>query len=162
MASFYDLMTKIPRSQSFEKIMQNNWIYVDKTDFIYNLAKIIGAFFLYRPRRFGKSTLVSTFEELFLHGTKPFFDETGQKQESYFKGLKIEKLWNDHQDYKVIHLDFSTFISDITDFLNKNPELKTSDNSFNAEQYVSLFNSHFARAIEEIIGQSSINESLSG
>ncbi|MDY5734965.1 MAG: AAA family ATPase, partial [Succinivibrio sp.] len=94
MASFYDLMTKIPRSQSFEKIMQNNWIYVDKTDFIYNLAKIRGAFFLYRPRRFGKSTLVSTFEELFTHGTKSFVDETGQKQESYFKGLKIEKLWN--------------------------------------------------------------------
>ncbi len=162
MAVFSQLTTKIPRSQCFEKFMLNNWIYVDKTDFIHNLAKNRGAFFLYRPRRFGKSTLVSTFEELFLHGTKPFVDESGKKQESYFKGLKIEKLWNDHQDYKVIHLDFSTFISDITDFLNKNPELKTSDNSFNAEQYVSLFNYHFARTIHAISDQSSINESLSG
>ncbi len=162
MPSFDDLITQLPRAQSFETFILSNWVYVDKTDLIYNLAKNRGSFFLSRPRRFGKSTLVSTFEELFLHGTKPFVDETGQTQESYFKGLKIEKLWNDHQDYKVIHLDFSTFISDITDFLNKNPELKTSDNSFNAEQYVSIFNSHFSRAIEEIIGQSSINESLSG
>ncbi len=162
MAIFSKLTAQLPRSQSFEKFMLNNWIYVDKTDLIYDLAINNDAFFLSRPRRFGKSTLVSTFEELFLHGTKPFVDESGKKQESYFKGLKIEKLWNDHQDYKVIHLDFSTFISDITDFLNKNPELKTSDNSFNAEQYVSLFNYHFARTIHAISDQSSINESLSG
>ena len=89
MPSFDDLITQLPRAQSFETFILSNWVYVDKTDLIYNLAKNRGSFFLSRPRRFGKSTLVSTFEELFLHGTKPFVEEKKQKQESpYFQKIK--------------------------------------------------------------------------
>lgn len=54
--------------------------------------------FISRPRRFSKSLLVSTLESLFKFGTKDF------------KGLAIEKLWQDPKTYKVVHLDFSSVI----------------------------------------------------
>ena len=82
---------------SFEKIRSTGMIYVDKTDLIFEIASLNDPFFLSRPRRFGKSLLLSTFESLFTHGTE------------YFKGLKIEKLWNElekDRTYKAIHLDF--------------------------------------------------------
>ena len=80
----------------FRTLIDDSRIYVDKTDLIANLALGVGPFFLARPRRFGKSTLVSTFEELFSHGLEKF------------KGLKIDtqNLWQD-KTYKVLHLDFS-------------------------------------------------------
>ena len=55
-----------------------------------------GHFFISRPRRFGKSTLINTLHELFAHGIEKF------------KGLEIEPLWDD-KTYKVVHLDFSKF-----------------------------------------------------
>lgn len=51
---------------------------------------------------------------MFTHGVKPFVDADGNLKESYFKGLAIEKLWKDDGDYKVIHIDFSTFDTDTT------------------------------------------------
>ena len=82
----------------FSEFINLSLIYVDKTDLIAKLTRSKGPIFLSRPRRFGKSTLVSTFEELFSHGLEKF------------KGLKIEKqnLWQD-KTYKVLHLDFSFF-----------------------------------------------------
>ena len=90
-------VNKLPLSTtSFSNFILKNKIYVDKTDLIAKLALGDTPIFLSRPRRFGKSTLVSTFEELFSHGLEKF------------KGLKIERenLWQD-KTYKVIHLDFS-------------------------------------------------------
>ena len=87
---------KLPNYASFSKLIETNSIYVDKTGIIANFAKGNGPYFISRPRRFGKSTLINTLHELFAHGTKKF------------KGLEIELLWND-KTYKVIHLDFSTF-----------------------------------------------------
>ena len=80
----------------FASFIDNSIIYVDKTDLVSQLAKSRAPVFLSRPRRFGKSTLVSTFEELFSHGLEKF------------KGLKIEtqNLWHD-KTYKVLRLDFS-------------------------------------------------------
>ena len=59
--------------QSFEKIRQGGYVYVDKTDLIYKIAKTGQYYFLSRPRRFGKSLLVSTMEAYF-KGKKELFD----------------------------------------------------------------------------------------
>lgn len=78
---------------NFSKIIKNHLLYVDKTDLVYKLASQFAPIVLSRPRRFGKSLLVSTFEALF----------NGQKE--LFKGLKIYDLWQDDNKYKVISLE---------------------------------------------------------
>lgn len=78
----------------FPALRASNSVYVDKTAFIYQLAREDGKFFLARPRRFGKSLLVSTLESLFKFGLRDF------------DGLAISKLWTD-TTYSVAHLDFS-------------------------------------------------------
>ena len=87
---------KLPNYASFSKLIETNSIYVDKTGIIANFAKSNGPFFISRPRRFGKSTLINTLHELFAHGIEKF------------KGLEIEPLWDD-KTYKVLHLDFSSY-----------------------------------------------------
>ena len=89
----------------FPNLRQSGSIYVDKTAQIYQMASVPGKFFLARPRRFGKSLLVSTLEALFAHGLRDF------------AGLDIEKLWND-KTYQVVRLDFSEVrdFSDVEDF----------------------------------------------
>ncbi len=82
-------------TSSFAKLRAVGQIYVDKTDKVYDLASQIGNFFLARPRRFGKSLLISTFESLFKYGLRDF------------EGLKISKLWKDEKKYQVVRLDFS-------------------------------------------------------
>ena len=52
--------------QSFEKLREDGYVYVDKTDLIYNLVHGGTIYFLSRPRRFGKSLLISTLENYFL------------------------------------------------------------------------------------------------
>lgn len=59
--------------QTFEDIVENNYLYVDKTAFVYKLANIGKAYFLSRPRRFGKSLLVSTFKSYF-EGKRELFE----------------------------------------------------------------------------------------
>ena len=81
--------------QDFEKIIQNGYVYVDKTDLIYKLVTGGNIFFLSRPRRFGKSLLVSTLENYFL----------GKKE--LFKGLAIDSLETEWKEYPVFHLDFN-------------------------------------------------------
>lgn len=68
--------------QSFANIRRNHYVYVDKTEYIWNLAETGHSYFLSRPRRFGKSLLISTMEAYF----------KGEKD--LFKGLAIEKLEN--------------------------------------------------------------------
>ena len=81
--------------QTFDKIIQDGYVYVDKTDLIYELVKGGNIYFLSRPRRFGKSLLISTLENYFL----------GRKE--LFKGLAIEKLEKDWLEYPVFHLSFA-------------------------------------------------------
>ena len=81
-------------TQSFSALRDGEQIYVDKTAMIYELARGRNKVFLARPRRFGKSLLVSTFASLLAHGLRDF------------QGLAIEKLWKD-KTYHVIQLDFS-------------------------------------------------------
>ena len=67
-------MKKLPIGISaFSKLIKNDYIYVDKTKYIYEMVNIGKIYFLSRPCRFGKSLLVSTFEELF-KGNKKLFE----------------------------------------------------------------------------------------
>ena len=59
------LMRKLPIGiQTFEKLRKENYLYVDKTEFVWKMAFASNPYFLSRPRRFGKSLLLSTFERL--------------------------------------------------------------------------------------------------
>ncbi|MBU3839150.1 MAG: ATP-binding protein [Candidatus Phocaeicola faecigallinarum] len=81
--------------QSFDRIIEDDYVYVDKTDMVYSLVKEGSIYFLSRPRRFGKSLLVSTLKNYFL----------GRKE--LFKGLKIDALEKDWKVYPVFHIDFN-------------------------------------------------------
>ena len=81
--------------QSFEKLRTGGYLYVDKTELVYRLAKAGVPCFLSRPRRFGKSLLLSTLEAYFL----------GKKD--LFKGLAIERLEQDWLVYPVMHLSLN-------------------------------------------------------
>jgi len=81
--------------QSFNIIREENYYYVDKTGFLYDLVKEGGKYyFLSRPRRFGKSLFVDTLNRAFL----------GQKE--YFKGLYLENRWDWSISYPVISISF--------------------------------------------------------
>ncbi|MBE9600159.1 AAA family ATPase [Pedobacter sp. MC2016-24] len=81
--------------QSFRKIREGEFLYIDKTQLIYDLVNSGNYYFLSRPRRFGKSLLVDTIDELF----------SGSKE--LFEGLWIENHWNWEQKNPVIHISFS-------------------------------------------------------
>ncbi len=81
--------------QDFEKIRKDGFVYVDKTDLVYKMAQKGGYYFLSRPRRFGKSLLVSTMEAYF-SGKKELFD-----------GLAIAELEKDWIQYPVLRMDLS-------------------------------------------------------
>ena len=82
--------------QTFERIRKEDKFYVDKTEYIYRMTHTDGKlFFLNRPRRFGKSLLVSTFQSYF----------EGKKE--LFEGLAIEKLEKEWNTYPVLHFDLS-------------------------------------------------------
>lgn len=81
--------------QNFQKLREEGFLYVDKTAFVYQLAQQGGYYFLGRPRRFGKSLLLSTIEAYF----------EGKKE--LFEGLAIEKLEKEWQKYPVLHLDLN-------------------------------------------------------
>ena len=88
-------MKKLPiGKQGFDAIITGDMVYVDKTDVIYRMIENNDQCFISRPRRFGKSLLVSTLESLFSRGTE------------MFKGLAIEKQWTD-KTYPVLRFDFS-------------------------------------------------------
>ena len=81
--------------QSFDKIIEDGFLYIDKTDLVYRLTHEGNIYFLSRPRRFGKSLLVSTLKNYYL----------GRKE--LFRGLKIDSLEKDWKVYPVFHIDFN-------------------------------------------------------
>ncbi len=120
---------------SLSKIREKNVIYVDKTSYVSSLImNEARPVFLLRPRRFGKSLLVSVFESLFSNCRE------------HFKGLAIENddYWKEEKTYKVVHLDFSQFATlDLPEFkLNLNYQFqnklygKTSGTLTDAEKSV--------------------------
>ena len=81
--------------QSFDQIIEDGYVYVDKTDLVYKLVKEGKIYFLSRPRRFGKSLLISTLKSYF------------QGKKDLFKGLAIDKLETEWAEYPVFHIDFN-------------------------------------------------------
>ena len=106
-------------TSDFIALRMANEIYVDKTEMVFSLAVNRGKYFLARPRRFGKSLLISTFESLFKFGLRDF------------KGLAIENLWKENAAYNVVRLDFS----EIKDF---------ADAESFSERLISLISRKFA------------------
>ena len=81
--------------QSFERMREDGFVYVDKTALIYDLVQNGSIYFLSRPRRFGKSLLVSVLENYF-HGRRELFE-----------GLEMERLEKEWKRYPVFHVDFN-------------------------------------------------------
>ena len=92
--------------QNFESLRRDNYFYIDKTALIYQMVKTGRYYFLSRPRRFGKSLLVSTLEAYFL----------GKKE--LFTGLAMEKLEKDWIEYPILHLDLNIEKYDTPESLN--------------------------------------------
>lgn len=81
--------------QHFEQLRNRGCVYVDKTELIYRLTHTDQIYFLSRPRRFGKSLLISTLEAYF------------QGKKELFKGLAMEHLEQEWATFPVLHIDFS-------------------------------------------------------
>lgn len=83
--------------QTFEKIRESNYLYIDKTEYVYQMAHFGSNYlFLSRPRRFGKSLLASTLHAYF------------EGRRELFQGLAIDKLETEWTKYPVLHFDMST------------------------------------------------------
>ena len=82
--------------QTFSEIIRGGYVYVDKTDLVWQLAHYAKYVFMSRPRRFGKSLLTSTLESYF------------RGERKLFEGLKIMELEQEWEQYPVLRLDIST------------------------------------------------------
>ncbi len=81
--------------QTFEKVINGDYLYVDKTEYIWNMVHLSNYIFLSRPRRFGKSLLVSTLQAYF------------EGKRELFKGLAMERLEKEWVEYPVLRFDMS-------------------------------------------------------
>ena len=99
------IVRKLPIGiQTFEKIREGNYVYVDKTEWVWRMASLETPFFLSRPRRFGKSL----YKSLQQSSTRmPDFEAYFKGRKDLFKGLAIERLEQDWIEYPVIHLDLN-------------------------------------------------------
>ena len=134
-------MQKLPIGrQNFKQIRENNYLYVDKTKYIYEMIASGDINFLSRPRRFGKSLLVSTMEELF-KGNKKLFE-----------GLYIYDNWSWNDKYPVIVLDFAGGNYETSDDLeNKiNNLLNRKAREFEVELYSNTIDERFTDLITGI------------
>ncbi|MDR0723833.1 MAG: AAA family ATPase [Endomicrobium sp.] len=131
-------MKKLPLStQSFEVLRNDNEIYVDKTQYMFNLINNGRIYFLSTPRRFGKSLLINTFKELF----------KGSIQ--LFEGLYIYDKWDWAKKYPVIHLDFTEL--DYTTDIELKDSLMEFINSAADSYNVSLIKTTLAGKFSELI-----------
>ena len=88
--------------QTFSEIREKNYLYIDKTEYVYRMTHFAKYVFLSRPRRFGKSLLISTLEAYFL----------GKKE--LFKGLAIDQLEQDWNVYPVLYFSDLNQLNDIS------------------------------------------------
>ena len=126
--------------QSFDQIREMGFVYVDKTDLVYRLATEGQVYFLCRPRRFGKSLLVSTLKHYFL----------GHKE--LFQGLAIEQLEQEWLEYPVFHIDFNG-----TDFTRPGSLLSvlegyvaTWEHDYGASPYQEDLGKRFAYVLKQV------------
>ena len=125
--------------QSFEKLRKNNYVYVDKTQFVYDLAQTWSPYFLSRPRRFGKSLFISTLEAYFL----------GKKE--LFTGLALEKLEKDWIEYPVIYFNFAQdgYSTDESLNANLNYMLSKYEEKYGIEKKEERFANRFEQIIQK-------------
>ena len=124
-------MTKYPVGiQTFEKIRQGGYLYIDKTQYVYDLANSFGYVFLSRPRRFGKSLLTSTFNSYF----------SGRKD--LFEGLAAGNLEKDWVEYPVLQFSLSTAKLGTTEdlFTHLNLQLSKVEERYGLENSIGLEN----------------------
>lgn len=125
--------------QSFEKIISDGYLYVDKTALIYQIVTEGNIYFLSRPRRFGKSLLVSTLENYFL----------GRKE--LFKGLAMEGLEENWYEYPVFHIDFNSVNFSEPGTLEKVLEgaVGTWEQKFGRSAFYDVIGKRFAHVLHE-------------
>ena len=136
-------------TQTFSKIVEGNYVYVDKTALVYKLVKEYEYVFLSRPRRFGKSLLCSTLKEYF-EGNKEMFN-----------GLQMAELEKDWVKYPVIHLDFSDNKSNDIDSIKESISISLNEyeKAFEVENIADGFSARFANIIKsatEKFGQKAV------
>ncbi|MCP4134014.1 MAG: AAA family ATPase [bacterium] len=126
--------------QTFEKVITGDYLYIDKTPYIYDLIQNGEVYFLSRPRRFGKSLLISTLKSIFL----------GKKE--LFKGLFIyDKI--DWDTFPVIHIDFSCIVYSEGKDVFKDSLIKTLikiGHEYNIEITETIVKSAFIELIEKL------------
>ncbi|MGM9749212.1 MAG: AAA family ATPase, partial [Candidatus Cryptobacteroides sp.] len=124
--------------QNFEKIRKDGYVYVDKTDYIFQMAQKGGYYFLSRPRRFGKSLLVSTMEAYF----------SGKKE--LFEGLAVAGLEKNWIQYPVLRFDLTgksyTSVEDLNQYLDA--QLTALENRFEAVKLSESVDIRFQQVIE--------------
>jgi hypothetical protein len=134
-------MKKLPiGTQSFSILRKSNYLYVDKTKYIYKMIEDGRVYFLSRPRRFGKSLMVSTLEELF----------KGNKE--LFEGLYIFDKWDWDENFPVIHLDFGELRYNTPEKLENtlNDFVNTKAREYDIKLHNSELNNRFSELIKEI------------
>jgi hypothetical protein len=126
--------------QTFAKIRQGGYLYVDKTKYIYEVTHPGQYVFLSRPRRFGKSLLTSTLEAYF----------SGRKD--LFKGLAIEKLEKEWKQYPVLHFDLSDIkkgtVEDFEDSVNSS--LASMEETYGVVKTADNLATRFKELVERI------------
>ena len=129
--------------QNFEKIRKDGYFYIDKTALIYQLVKTGSYYFLSRPRRFGKSLLISTLEAYF------------QGKKELFKGLAMETLEKDWIKRPILHLDLNIEKYDTEESLNNILEksLANWEELYGANPSERSFSLRFAGIIERACEQ---------
>ena len=117
--------------QNFESLRNDGYFYVDKTELMYRLVKTGRYYFLSRPRRFGKSLLISTLEAYF------------QGKKELFEGLAVHGLEKEWTEYPILHLDLNTRKYDT-------PEALDQELSKHLEQWEKEYGDEYSgRAVEE-------------
>ncbi|GHV68681.1 ATPase AAA [Bacteroidia bacterium] len=134
--------------QSFDKIVSGEWVYVDKTALVYELSNDATHNFLSRPRRFGKSLLISTLAAYF------------RADKELFKGLALEKLETEWVEYPVFIFDFvaGTYTNDILQldaFLNE--KLSKLEDIWGKSKYETTYGARFAGLIDRAVAKTGKN-----
>ena len=144
-----NLTRKLPIGvQSFKDLREKNFLYVDKTAYIFRLVNANKVYFLSRPRRFGKSLFLSTLAAYFL-GQKELFK--GLFLEQAEKELTMQENRSAWQEYPVLYLDFNTGQYDTIESLESRLQLFLS--SFETQYGIPASKGDFAQQFEESIKQ---------
>ena len=131
--------------QTFSEIRNNDFLYIDKTKYIYEITHPGKYVFLSRPRRFGKSLLTSTFDAYF----------SGRKD--LFKGLAIEKLEKEWTEYPVLHFTLAMAkMGTVEDLFNQiNNQLARMERMFGVERDGDDITTRFYNLVTNLYGKTS-------